>query len=482
MGPSAVLMTSRNPAWAAHAAAFPALALALALAIAAGCDADTAGAEGPDEPAGAWSFPTTDGQTLDDPETEPPGEPCLATEEHVIDFGWLPSGESAERDIRLTNCGEHDLRISRLAVEPQESSSSEAFSLACEPACPTTAAPLVLVPDATLTVIIGYGRAEAATGVTESAVLVVESDGGESLLDVPLQGGALSPECPAAVLDVAEGLLLAPPAVLHLDGSRSAALDAEVVQHTWELVQRPTGSRAELVTDGASATLDAGLAGVYRIRLAVADENGKPSCEPAEVEVHLIPDAALHVEVYWSPVEPPTAAPGAWASGPDLDLHLVHPMAEGVDVDGDGDGDGWFDLLWDCFWFAPAPAWSANGAPTEPTDPTDPTGAASGPVLAREDVSGAGPEVLVLEAPQEGIAYRLGVHHWAEHGTGATQVTARIFVRGELVRHISAVTLREHDLWDVATIAWPSANILVSKTSTDQLRIWPDVTPPAGLE
>ena len=88
--------------------------------------------------------------------------------------------------------------------------------------------------------------------------------------------------------------------------------------------------------------------------------------------------------------------------GADLDLHLAHPLAAvaaGPDVDGDGAPDMWFQQPFDCFWFNPVPDWGPMGPEGDPSMDVD-------------DTDGAGPEIISLTEPEDGLAYSIAVHYW----------------------------------------------------------------------
>jgi hypothetical protein len=77
-------------------------------------------------------------------------------------------------------------------------------------------------------------------------------------------------------------------------------------------------------------------AGTYVFCLEVWDNNDQKSCEPACVEILVIPDNAIHIELLWSTPGDPDNTDGGPAAGADMDLHLAHPKATGPDIDCDG--------------------------------------------------------------------------------------------------------------------------------------------------
>ena len=135
-------------------------------------------------------------------------------------------------------------------------------------------------------------------------------------------------------------------------------------------------------------------------------------------------------------------------AGTDLDLHFIHPFAGGPDLDGDGKSDGWFDSDFDCFWHNPDPKWNSF----DPAIDDDPG-------LDRDDTDGAGPENMNLNIPENGKTYKVGVHYWKDHGFGESYATVRIYIYADLVFEMQDVKMVDRDMWEVATIDWPSGNV-----------------------
>jgi hypothetical protein len=212
-------------------------------------------------------------------------------------------------------------------------------------------------------------------------------------------------------------------------------------------------------------TFPCDAAGTYRFCLDVVDSCGVMSCEPACEEVVVEPDAALHLQLLWHTPNAPAPSPDRPRSGGDLDLHLLHPFARlsGLDLTGDGRPDGWFHETYDCFWGNPRPEWGSF-APLPDDNPR----------LDRDDTTGPGPENINLPQPEDlsqeppelvaklggpPLAYRVGVHHWNDHGYGPAYATLRVFVRGVLVYESAETRLQPLDMWDAVTIEWPSGRV-----------------------
>lgn len=274
-----------------------------------------------------------------------------------------------------------------------------------------------------------------ATGDAESEAI---GDGG-------VIGDSVAPcDCPIPVLTVREGDEVLPQTRLHLDGAQSRPCSGEIASYEWR-VDQPDGSASVFQPSAyvASPTFEVDVVGIYRFTLAVGDEGGAGPCEPATYEVTATDGGGgLRVELTW--VTPNDPDESDEAVGSDLDLHLLHPYAQGAhDRDGDGLLDGWFDTTFDCFWLNEQPQWGvlANRA--------------DDPEMQRDDTDGVGPEVIVLRAPEAGLTYKVGVHYYNAHGFGPSAAMVRIYADRRLVFEARDILLQEHDLWTVAEIPWP---------------------------
>jgi len=249
---------------------------------------------------------------------------------------------------------------------------------------------------------------------------------------------------PCPVITVAEGVRVSPPITLHLS---SAASSGDPVTVRWTLLSAPEGFVEVIAPQGNAreVTLEAALAGAYTFRLEAFDKLGQSGCAPAEVTVEAVPASAVHLELVW---DDGTQDP-ALALGADLDLHVFHPDAEGLDVDGDGAGDGWFDPLLDCAWHNPAPTWPASESAPDP-----------GPRLLRRDDDGRGPEVIAIAAPTPGLAYVAGFHVYEDGALYIQPTEIRIWIDGVLKNRPSfAVPVRASRLERVFTVEYPSGRL-----------------------
>ncbi|TNF26696.1 MAG: hypothetical protein EP329_20855 [Deltaproteobacteria bacterium] len=258
------------------------------------------------------------------------------------------------------------------------------------------------------------------------------------VVDTAGDGEVVTLGCPAAVITVAEGAEVLPQTLLHLSGEGSHGL-APVVGYQWT-VEQPSGAASVFLPSASSPNpmFEVNVAGTYLFHLGVVDAEGRASCQVATYLVTVTPVAALHIELLWtSPGDDDETDTGYTAFGEsvgtDVDLHLLD--SGGVREDGQ---PAWFDTRVDCYWQAPAPGEIRFDAS-----------------LDRDDTDGAGPENINFGSPGDGASYRIGVHYWDDWGYGLSYATVRVYVHGALVYEVGPTEIRNFDLWEVGTIAWP---------------------------
>jgi hypothetical protein len=277
------------------------------------------------------------------------------------------------------------------------------------------------------------------------------------------------PTCPVAVITVEEGEEVIPQTLVHLSGAGSHSPVGTVEAWAWEVVDHPLGCPVfpQPSAQVVSPKVELNCAGKYTFQLTVWDDLGEASCQPALATVVVVPCCGgFHIELLWdTPGDPDQTDEGAEA-GSDLDVHLLHPYAQGWDADGDGIPDGWFDEPWDCFWFNPAPEWGS-------IDPD----ADDNPSLDRDDTDGMGPENINLDDP-EPVTYRVGVHYWSDHGYGPSSATVRVYYWGNMVFEWAGVVLVGSDLWEVCTIDGPTGTVTPIHDAAGEPYVRPDFVHP----
>ena len=372
---------------------------------------------------------------------------CITVAPTQLEFGGTLVGHEALLPLEIGSCGGKSLVVSAITLAP---GSDPAFTLESLPDLV-----LVLAPGETAKVEVRYAPthlgAHGADGglVFDTGTLVIASNAWEDLVEVPLSGVGVDAYCPTPVMVVLEGEKVIPQTNLHLYGDQSFASSGGAIASWKWTVKQPTGAASVFVPSDTfpNPTFEVNTAGVYAFRLDVWDLAGVQSCVPAEVEVVVVPDEAIHVELLWHTPNDPDETDQGPAAGADMDLHFVHDAyaASGPDLDKDGKPDPWFDQPFDCFWFNAHPNWGSF----EPSIDDDPG-------MDRDDTDGAGPENLNLNIP-ENTTYRIGVHYWNDHEYGPAYLTLRVYIYSVLVYEVSDVKLVNHDLWNAATITWPNA-------------------------
>lgn len=281
------------------------------------------------------------------------------------------------------------------------------------------------------------------------------------------------PLSPVAIIGVDEGAQVGPAVLLHLHGDQSQAPGGSVVKWEWTLVKPPASSATlNPGTSDPNPTLQADAPGTFKVTLSVWDDQGRASCEAATAEIVVAPAVGpsapgpgIHVELTWNTPDDPDQYDQGPQSGADVDLHFVHPLATGPDLDGDGEPDPWLDKTYDCFWYNPTPLWDGGG-----------------PTLIQDDSDGAGPEVLIYPSPMAGRTYRIGAHYWNDHKFGPSYLTLRIWIDAVLTLELVDIKLLKHDMWTAATIEWPSGKVTQLKTPAGGLKITPNYESPFFID
>jgi hypothetical protein len=296
--------------------------------------------------------------------------------------------------------------------------------------------------------------------IPDKGFITIENNTFEASLDVELSGWGVLKECPTPVVSIIEGEDVIPQTVLHIFGDQSQASCGNVETYEWKVTQ-PPDNKQNLIpsTKFPNPTFTGNVAGDYMFCLDICDSCNKCSsdedCATTSCkQVRVSPDQAIHVELTWDTPNDPNQFDEGPEAGSDLDLHFAHPYANsGFDGDGDGKGDPWFDIPYDSFWFNKEPEWGSY-------DPN----MNDNPSLDRDDTDGAGPENLNIDGPENGKKYRVGVHYWDDHGYGPSTATVKIYIWKILIFKAEC-QLYELDMWDVASIDWPSGAVTMADPS-----------------
>ncbi len=211
------------------------------------------------------------------------------------------------------------------------------------------------------------------------------------------------------------------------DGTASHDPDGGViVGYAWEMVAKPAGSNASIQvvdTDGALVEFFVDFAGDYTIQLTVTDEEGATGTTTFDFSA--VPWQAIHVELAWD------------IDVSDVDLHFVDETV----------GGSFYQAPFDCYYGNTNPNWgSASDALDDPR-------------LDIDDVDGFGPENINLDKPINSHRYHIYVHYFSDDGLGSTNGTVRLYLNGTLQYEGIKLLPGTDQVWDVATVDWPSGAI-----------------------
>jgi len=412
--------------------------------------------------------------------------PCIEVSPETINFGAkLKGGNIHEIPLEIKSCGQESLQIleARLSTSADEADDllSELGAVASSPqfdldftetnegVVPNPDNPWEIAINATGSITVRYTTPDTESPVNENGTpipdrghVILRTNAFTEYVPVEVTGFSVEVLCPTAIIEIAEGTNVIPQTTLHLDGSASFSPSGAINKYEWSVVQ-PSGSKSQFLPNSSFPTpiFEVNAAGEYIFELDVWDTTGQESCETAAEVVIVTPDEAIHVELLWHTPGDLNEFDEGPRAGTDLDLHFVlkgdgiNAYAGGQDLDGDGESDGYFDDIFDCFWYNNHPDWGS-------IDPN----LDDNPGLDRDDTDGAGPENMNLNVPENGMIYKVGVHYWQDpkspefpNGFGYSEATVRVFIFGTEVWKKSNVQLVEKDMWEVTEISWPDQSV-----------------------
>ena len=412
-----------------------------------------------------------------------PAPECLLALPNPVQFGGTRVGTVAQQSFELSACDDDGAEVTGIALD---ASTSQEFQLDLSSLdhVPSPEAPIALPAGGKLEVTVTYTPEDVSpidsSGdvIPDRGGLLVETVGSQKHAVLKIWGAGVDSDCPSAIIriekdesgeEVGDGQVVSSPTLLQLSGTGSFANAGTVGQWEWS-VEQPWTSPSAFAPDGASPepTFEAVVPGAYTFRLTVKDEAGVPSCFPAKrrVLVRTPGSGGIEVELTWHTPGDPDEYDTGEGKGSDLDLHFLHPWAAGPDLDGDGNPDGWFDIPFDAFWFNAHPNWG-NYDPSVGDDPS----------MEVDDADGQGPEIIKMDQPDD-VKYRIGVHYWNDFGYGPAYATVRVYLEGQLAFEAADVLLVDWDMWDVATIDWPSRKVHPVTDWTGKQKITPNYQNP----
>ncbi|MCC6619624.1 MAG: hypothetical protein IT385_00120 [Deltaproteobacteria bacterium] len=384
-----------------------------------------------------------------EPETDlPPTERCLVVSPEVMDFGVRTLDERTVMHLVVSNACEGPFTIARVGLTE---SAGGRFVLEHAVA---DLVPLVVERDQPRQLTLSYTpKTETLPdGEPHRGQLVLVADESRDWLAIELVGRGTS-TCPTARITCDTDRLVAPQSPVTCSGAASTSEDGlPVAEYRW-LLTGPSGSAIALEPSATSETITftPSPLGPSTLRLDVRDAFGAASCAPAMLDLVVTPKRGdLRIELTWSTpgdiVETDTGFTlGGMSVGSDVDLHVVHPRAT-----------AWFDDRWDAYWLNTTPNWAGAGRLDDPE-------------VARDDSDGRGPEIFLLDWPEDGSTYTVGVHFWDDWGYGDALATVRVFVGDELRFAWPDVRLETQDLWSVCEIDWPSGEVRALGGDTPQI-------------
>lgn len=386
--------------------------------------------------------------------------PCIRVKPSHVDFGAKAVGQLSAVQVEIANCGAELLQLN--AAELSEDGGG-AFAVHTDQ---IGAMPLALSGHESAFLPVSYqptrlaAQAGASQIVEDRGILHITSSAYLDGIDVPLTGFATDGSCPTAAIDV-DGDAAASPGTLQLDGARSASAIGAISRYEWTVIAPPGATATFSPSNTVAAPVLHYVYGVgdYHVRLKVWDPLNTPSCAEAEYSIEFdpvggrdpsVPSEGIFVEIVWHNPADLNEFDEGDGLGSDLDLHFLHPNAQGK----------YFDSIFDVFYLNPSPNWAGFGT-------------ADDPLLSREDTDGAGPEAVTLMKPQAESQYHAGVNYWNDWGYGPAYVSLRVAVDGVIRFSSGNVKLIDGDMWDACTIDWPSGQVTGLKNADGQ----PVITP-----
>jgi hypothetical protein len=312
---------------------------------------------------------------------------------------------SATQLFTIGNVGDAPLELGLLGH-----TGSGAFVLITDPSDQT------VMPGDELPVVVSYVPTNAdGDGAT---LTLGTNDPDEPVVEVALIGnGGGDGSYPIAVADC-PGEVDPPENVAVADGGSSDPGGHLPLTYAWTIVDKPTGSQAELAEQALADTeFFADLAGDYDVELVVTNSLGVRSA-PARCRIAAVPTEDLHVELIWDGLRS------------DVDLHLRQQAADLYERPGD------------CNWCNTHPTWGAT--------------------LDLDDRSGLGPENINVASPANG-AYDVAVHYFDDGGDGSIVATVRVWTFGVLEDERSH-RLERNEVWEVGRVNWPAGTFGVVDT------------------
>ncbi len=392
---------------------------------------------------------------------------CLKVPQQV-DFGTLKRDENwvappVDQKFLIYACGTQAVTITGLTLKQDQ---ANAFAIDMMPwdHKPTKASPVQIPANSDVTLSVSYTprlHPPAGTPTNNTGYIQITSNAGEfkimlkgRTVDLPMADFTMEaricdpPTCNPDAQElkncttkaVESGDILPARTMVQLhDHSRVASSGEELAAWSWS-----GGDTYEPGPDAREPSVCLDKPGRHDFTLKVTDKAGNES-RPVKKYLAVLSQQGLRIELTWdTPADQDQTdrCPVTKDCGSDMDLHLLHPNA--------GDNDqcgrlGYFTNIWDCYWNNPDPLWSEQDRDANPS-------------LVRDDVDGAGPEIIQVLEPEvfsNGKCYRVGVHYFDDHGFGESLAYLKVYVDGTLVwKNSQGVAMKKLDLWNALDICW----------------------------
>jgi hypothetical protein len=363
---------------------------------------------------------------------------------HRLDFGERQIGRASTSTINVQNCS----RTKKLEVTDIKftDNAGGVFEIVADalPEPLQMGQKLVINEGDSAAFVVAFTPGDEL--VKKGRLVLANNDPANRELKIDVVGRGTNNVCPVAV---AEGVVVGdagsrpatqintlPLKTVKLSALNSRDPDGTIDAYEWNIINKPNGSNARLVSSNriAEPSIFLDIAGSYEIELVVIDKLGTQSCDKAKVQIIAIPNEDIHIQLIWFT---PADADQTDAVGTDIDLHYMHPNAT-----------AWNKSPWDVFWNNRGADWGVLG------DISD------DPSLDIDDTDGAGPENVNHDHPESNKAYAVGAHYYADNGFGPSYATIRIYLQGQLRLEEKDFYLgKVDDFWLIGNIVWPSQQI-----------------------
>lgn len=244
-----------------------------------------------------------------------------------------------------------------------------------------------------------------------SSELLLATNAGDFRVAVTGEGVDAASLCPIPVVEAGVDGELNPVStqshtvgtLVTLSAAMSQAQNGEIATYEWTVVDRPETSASMLsAPDADTTTLELDVIGDYSVDLNVIDSEGREACVVARATLTAVAEgtARFRIVLTWdTPADPDQTD----ANGTDMDLHYLNPMGE------------WNVAPGDIYWLNPTADWAGED-----------------PLLDIDDTDGAGPEVILHNAPRTDVDYRIGTYYYEDRSFGPSYATLQVFVNGAL--------------------------------------------------